>query len=82
MTQVLTRHVGDFTLTLRPAYRSLTMAGRGRVERFDFDEIPAQVRLYRFLVNNSRTGDWYRGDLDAWRAAASWVARIERRAAA
>ncbi|MGK7663357.1 MULTISPECIES: hypothetical protein [unclassified Marinovum] len=82
MREVITHHLGEVTLTLRPGLRRLTMAGRGRVEAFSFDDIPERLAFYRFLVEVSRTGDWYRDDLAAWAHAAKAVAHLERRTAA
>lgn len=82
MPDVITRDVGDFRLTLRPGVRSLTMAGRGRVERVAFDEAPRRLAFYRFLVECSRTGEFYLGDVAAWDRAVREVARLRRRNAA
>lgn len=82
MSGVITHRVGAFTVTLRPAIRRVTMAGRGRVEAFGFDDIPERLRFYRFLADCSRTGDLYLGDVAAWERAARVVAQIDRRAAA
>lgn len=82
MTCVITRDIGDFRVTLRPLERSVTMAGRGRVERWGFDAVAERLRFYRFLVEVSRTGGFYAGDVAAWEVALREVRRLDRRWAA
>lgn len=82
MSSVITHDIGGFRLTLRPLERSVTMAGRCRVERWGFGAVAERLRFYRFLVEVSRTGAFYAGDVAAWEMALREVRRLDRRAAA